>query len=87
MPIRTVESLSEQEIKDIEKWAMEAGKFMENGEYFDGYVLRSADGYLIENHPNLEKAIQGWISETNETATKHNAEVKAKWNEYVANYK
>ena len=86
MTVRTVESLSEEEIVQIEKWAIEGSKFMENGEHFDGYVLRSADGFLIERHPNLEKAIEGWVYEHNEKATKYNAELKSKWSEYMANY-
>ena len=52
-PIRRVESLSKAEIEEIEKWAIEGSLFLENGEHFDGYVLRGADGYLMERHPNL----------------------------------
>lgn len=60
---------------------------MENGEHFDGYVLRASNGFLIERHPYLQRAVEGWVSEHNEKASKHNAELKAKWSEYVAGYK
>ena len=60
---------------------------MEEGFYFDGYVLRNSDGFLVERHPNLERVVQGWIEEQNARVAKFNTQLRNKWNEYVANYK
>lgn len=40
--MKTIDSLTEQEIKEIEQDAIINNKCFENGEYFDGYVLRNA---------------------------------------------
>jgi hypothetical protein len=42
---------------------------------------------LVERHPNLERAVDGWIGEENGRIVKGNAEIRSKWNEYVGNYK
>lgn len=51
--MRSIDSLTETEINDIEKWAIESSKYMDEGYYYDGYVLRNSDGFLVERHPNL----------------------------------
>jgi hypothetical protein len=50
-------------------------------------VLRNSDGYLVEHHPHLDKAIEGWIAEENNKTAQLNAKFRTMWNEYVANYK
>ena len=60
--VLTVDSLSEEEKKKIEKDAIENNKCFENGEYYDGYVLRNSEGFAIEGHPYLDKVYENWVS-------------------------
>ena len=85
--MRIIESLSEQEVEGIQKWAIENQRFLPEGFYYDGYVLRNSDGFSVDRHPNLQGAVEGWITEQNARIGKFNAELKTKWNEYAANYK
>jgi hypothetical protein len=45
--LRTRDDLSSQEIAEIEKYAIENQKYLDPGYYFDGYVLRNSDGFLV----------------------------------------
>ena len=51
--IRTLDELTEEEKKKIEEEAIVNQKCFENGEFYDGYVLRNVEGFAIEGHPNL----------------------------------
>ncbi len=51
--MRSRDSLLEEDIRNIEKWAIENQRYLDEGYYYDGYVLRNADGFLVERHPNL----------------------------------
>ena len=35
----------------------------------------------------MERALETWVNEENQRIMKHNNEIKAKWNEYSAQYK
>ena len=56
---------------------------MLNGEYYDGYVLRNSEGFSIDNHPYMQKVLEEWINEWNASVSEHNANLRAKWNNYV----
>lgn len=61
--MRSIDSLTQEEIERIEKWAIENQRYLNEGYSYDGYVLRNADGFAVDRHPNLEKAIEGWVTE------------------------
>ncbi len=51
----TVERLTEEEKKEIEK--ANRNKYLENGDYFDGYFYRNIEGFILPEHPHLARII------------------------------
>jgi len=59
---------------------------LENGDYFDGYFYRNIEGFILHEHPHLQRIISEWIEEKNKEIEAHNVGIQKEWNEYSKKY-
>jgi hypothetical protein len=80
----SAEKLSEEERKGIEK--ENRNKYLENGDYFDGYFYRNIEGFIMHEHPQLARILDEWVEERNKEIDVHNALIRKEWQEYAKQY-
>lgn len=76
-PLRTIDSVTEQEIKMLEeKYFKEC---LPSNFYHDGYTYVDEDGNRQYQHPNLKKLIEVFVDEENARIADYNRGVQKEW--------
>ena len=82
--LRQHSSITEEERTMISKEGKQ--KYLENGQFYDGYFYRDVEGHILGEHPQLPRLTEEWISERNREIEAHNQSVKQQWETYRHQY-